>query len=299
MTHHAAKDVDASGVDRSVPAECVLATRDGQLPGAELRIYQFHSHQTQVPPLRDVALIAWQTRAEITLRCGTISSQAQMSPWDFSILRPGYESIWRWNTAFRAVVLYINERRLAAMASEVFDHHVDHVLVRESFQLQDPIIQHAIGLLATELRGERLGNSLYSEALLTQICIHVLRHHAESSLRAPRCPGALSAVQARQIADYIENHLASDLSLGALAKVAGISQFHFARLFRKRFDLPPHAYVQQRRVERARDLLVQSDMALKEIVCATGFYDQSHLTKSFKRSFDATPAEVRRTASRH
>ena len=47
------KDVDATGVDRRVPAKCVLATRNGELPGADLRVYQFHSLQTQVPPLGD------------------------------------------------------------------------------------------------------------------------------------------------------------------------------------------------------------------------------------------------------
>lgn len=287
------REVDAAGVDRSVPAECVMATRNGQLPGADLRLYQFHSDRTVVPPLQDVALIAWQTRAEIALRCGAIRSQTQMSPWDFSILRPGYESTWQWKTPFRALVLYLNEQRLASMASELFDQHVDRILVRESFQLQDAGIQNAVACLATELRNERLGAGLYCETLLTQICIHLLRHHAEARLRAPRCPGALSAAQARQVADYIEANLASNLSLEALAKVAGISQYHFARMFRRRFDLPPHAYVQRRRVERARHLLTHSDMALKEIVCATGFYDQSHLTKSFKRSFDATPSELR------
>lgn len=299
MSLQSTRSVDASGVDRSVPAECVLATRNGQIPGAELRTYQFHSHQTQVPPLRDIALIAWQTRAEIALRCGAIDSQATMSPQDLSILRPGQESSWRWNTGFRATVLYLDERRLSTMASEVFDRPVDHVLVRESLRLQDPVIQQAIALLASELHNERPGNALYADALLTQICIQMLRHHAEANLRPARCPGALSASQALHIADYIDHHLASDLSLRVLSKIAGISPFHFARLFRKRFELPPHAYVQQRRVERARQLLVQSDLALKEIVFATGFYDQSHLTKCFRRSFDATPTELRKAVSRH
>ncbi len=293
------KDVDATGVDRRVPAECVFATRDGQLSGAELRMYQFHSHQTQVPPLRDVAVIAWQTRAQIALRCGAIRSQTQMSPWDFSILRPGFESIWRWDTDFRALVLYLNERRLATMASEVFDRHVDGVHVRESFQLQDPVIQHVVAALAAELHDERIGGALYADALITQLCIHILRHHAEAHLRTPRCPGALSPAQSRRIADYIESHLASELTLAALARVAGISQFHFARLFRNRFGAPPHAYVQRRRVERARQMVLQSHLPLKEIVCTTGFYDQSHMTKAFKRTFDATPTELRRMAGPH
>lgn len=297
MDSQSSKDVDATGVDRRVPAECVLASRAGQLPGAELRVYQFHSHQTNVPPLRDIAVIAWQTRAQIALRCGTISSQTQMSPWDFSMLRPGYESIWRWNTSFKAVVLYLNERRLARIASEVFDRHVENVQIRESLQLQDPVIRNGIASLATELKGEEFGGALYTDALMTQLCVHLLRHHADTHLREPRCPGALGASQARRVADYIESNLAADLSLEELCRVAGMSQYHFARSFKKRFGAPPHAYVQTRRAERARHLVLHSDMALKEIVFSAGFYDQSHMTKSFKRMFDTTPMELRKAAS--
>lgn len=288
-------DVDATGVDRAVPARCTLATHDGQLPGAELRVYQFHSDQTLVPPLRDIAVIAWQTPAQIALKCGAIRNRAVMAPGDFSILRPGFESSWQWNRGFQATVLYLNERRLADFASEVFDRHVDSVSVHESFQVQDPVIQHGIAALASELRRDTVGSALCRDALMTQLSVQLLRHHAESRLRAPRCPGALSAIQARTVTDYIETNLAADLSLESLARVAGMSQYHFARLFKRRFGIPPHAYVQHRRAERARHLILHSDMELKAIVGATGFCDQSHMTKSFKRFFGVTPAEFRRS----
>lgn len=298
MEHHDVFDVDASGVDRRVPAECTLATRSGQLPGADLRVYQFHSRHTNVPPLRDVAVIAWQTRAQIALRCGSISSRTYMSPWDFSILRPGHESVWQWNTAFQAVVLYLNERRLAQIASDVFDRNIESMHIRESFQVQDPIIRGVVAALAAELRDDPVGSALYSEALVTQLCVHLLRHYVDTRVREPRCPGGLSAAQARQVADYIESNLGADLSLESLSRIAGMSQFHFARLFKVRFGLPPHAYVQQRRVERARDLILHSDMAMKEVVFAAGFYDQSHMTKSFKRTFKSTPTQLRNSTGR-
>lgn len=297
MTPEDFENVDATGVDRLVPATCVVATRDGELPGANLRVYQFHSRHTQVPPLRDIAVIAWHTPAQIALRCGAIRSCTQMSPGDFSILRPGYESAWRWSRSFQATVLYLNERRLADVASEVFDRHVENLAIREAFQVRDPVIQHGIAALAAELRRDEFGGALYKEALLTQLGVHILRHHAEARLQAPRCPGALSAGQARQVAEFIDANLAADLSLRSLARIGGMSQYHFARLFKRRFGAPPHAYVQLRRIERARHLILHTDMALKEVVGATGFCDQSHLTRSFKRAFGVTPAELRNEAS--
>lgn len=294
----AVMEVDASGVDRRIPANCVLATREGQWAGAEMRLYSFHARRTDVPPLRDVALIAWQTDAEIALRCGTIRAEAQMRPWDFSILRPGFESRWQWNTGFKATVLYLSGQKLARIAADAFDHDVDDVVIRESFQLQDRVIQHGIASLAAELVNDSIGGALYSDALVTQLCIHLLRHHAETRLREPRRIGALSSAQARRLTEFIDDNIGSELSLEALSAVTGMSQFHFARLFRKRFGTPPHAYVQQRRLARARKLVEQGDMALKEIVCTLGFYDQSHMTKLFRRFFDITPTDLRKRATR-
>lgn len=287
-------EVDASGVDCRIPAECVLATREGQWPGADLRIYRFHARRTSVPPLRDVAVIAYHTCADIALRCGGISGATQMRPWDFSILRPGLESRWQWSTSFKTTVLYLTERKLAQVAAEVFDRDVDSVSVHESFQIQDRVIRHGVASLAMELSDDKLGGRLYSDAIVTQLCVHLLRNHGSARLRAPRCPGALNAAQSRRVAAYIEENLGGDLSLETLAGIGGMSQYHFARLFRKRFGVPPHAYVQRRRLERARKLILHSDMALKEIVGASGFCDQSHLGKSFKRAYAVTPAELRK-----
>lgn len=93
--------------------------------------------------------------------------------------------------------------------------------------------------------------------------------------------------------DLLEDRFAEDLSLAELAQAAGLSPFHFARLFQAAHGLPPHAYLNQVRVRRAKALLA-TPMRLAEVAAEVGFADQSHLTRQFKRLTGLTPARYRK-----
>ena len=80
----------------------------------------------------------------------------------------------------------------------------------------------------------------------------------------------------------------------ALANVAGVSLAHFSRPFRNSLGVAPHRYLVQRRLDRARNPLRNNRHSIAEIASVTGFSDQSHLTRHFKRQFGVTPQEGRR-----
>ena len=103
-----------------------------------------------------------------------------------------------------------------------------------------------------------------------------------------------SPAQASRITETIEARLHEPLSLETLAAVAGLGVWSFARRFRASFGRAPHAYVIERRVERARCLLEQGTMAVKEIASACGFADQAHMTRLFQDRLHTTPAVMRR-----
>jgi AraC family transcriptional regulator len=83
------------------------------------------------------------------------------------------------------------------------------------------------------------------------------------------------------------------MRIGDLAALAGLSRFHFARVFRATVGTTPHRYVLERRLERARRLLKTTATAVRDIAVATGFADQSHLTRLVKRRFGVTPGALR------
>jgi AraC family transcriptional regulator len=108
-----------------------------------------------------------------------------------------------------------------------------------------------------------------------------------------RLKGGLAAHQRRQLAEFIDSQLAEAISLGQLASLCALSEYHFARMFRVSFGLPPHQYVLARRLSRARELLRASSQPLGEIALACGFASASHFTNRFRQALGGTPGEYR------
>jgi len=105
--------------------------------------------------------------------------------------------------------------------------------------------------------------------------------------------GGLSARTMRRVREYVEVHLGESINLEMLAGVAGLSMHHFAREFKQSAGITPHHYLTGKRVERAQEMLAQTDLSLSEIAYATGFSDQSHLARHFRHMVGTTPREFR------
>jgi transcriptional regulator of acetoin/glycerol metabolism len=109
----------------------------------------------------------------------------------------------------------------------------------------------------------------------------------------PQAHGGLSPGAMRRVREYVEVHLGESIDLSMLAGVAGLSVHHFARQFKQSAGVTPHVYLTQKRVERAQEMLVQTDLSLAEIAFAVGFFDQGHLARHFRYMLGTTPREFR------
>lgn len=96
--------------------------------------------------------------------------------------------------------------------------------------------------------------------------------------------------------EFIEAHHGQALRLAAVAEKAGLSPYHFARLFKAETGCSVHQYVLRRRIERARALLAAGRMPIAEVALACGFASQAHLTDTFRKHTGQTPGEYRRQA---
>ncbi len=91
---------------------------------------------------------------------------------------------------------------------------------------------------------------------------------------------------------YIEEHYSEDISLTELSQLTNLSRFHLVRVFRHGVGMPPHAYLRQVRIRHAKRLLEVGESVV-DVAQATGFVDQSHLTRWFKRFWGITPGQYR------
>lgn len=109
----------------------------------------------------------------------------------------------------------------------------------------------------------------------------------------PRSRGGLPPNAMRRVHEYIKAHLGERVDLVSLAAVAGLSMHHFARAFKQSTGITPHHYLTFARVKRAQDMLARTSFSLAEIAYASGFSDQSHLTRHFRRVLGTTPRAFR------
>ena len=107
-------------------------------------------------------------------------------------------------------------------------------------------------------------------------------------------PGALAGWQEHRVKAYVDTHLEGTIHIRDLAVVAQRSTAYFCRAFKRTFGETPHAFVIGRRLRRAVELMLTTDVALSEIAVTCGFTDQAHFCKVFRQHHGQSPAVWRR-----
>ncbi|MGH1540353.1 MAG: AraC family ligand binding domain-containing protein [Arenicella sp.] len=132
--------------------------------------------------------------------------------------------------------------------------------------------------------------SLYLNTIIELICRHGRQHN--TLLDLGKEPTAVQRVR-----DYIDAHFEQNISIQTLANLVQLSPFYLTRLFHKTVGSPPHAYQIQRRLFKAKRLIVLG-VKLSDVAADCGFSDQSHLSRHFKKSFVVAPGAFQRMVVR-
>jgi AraC family transcriptional regulator len=114
-----------------------------------------------------------------------------------------------------------------------------------------------------------------------------------TSVAARSTRGGLPAWQQKRVVEFIEEHLAEDVSLLKLAELVDLSVYHFARAFKQSFGVPPHRYHIDRRMDRARSLLQRPALSVTQVGIQLGFRETSSFTRAFRKITGLTPTEYR------
>ncbi|RON10402.1 AraC family transcriptional regulator [Pseudomonas brassicacearum] len=212
-------------------------------------------------------------------------------PDKLCILPAEHQSAWVINGEIRLAHLYFSPEQFALGCVTLLDREPRELQLQESTFLEDPQQARRFRQLI-ELNWDEPGERLLTSSLAHEMLSHTLL--SQVGLRQGlRLKGGLAAHQRRQLVEYIDQQLAEPISLGQLAGLCALSEYHFARMFRESFGLPPHQYLLARRLTHARHLLRSTSQPLGEIALACGFASASHFTNRFRQAMKGTPGEYR------
>ncbi|MFD6904740.1 AraC family transcriptional regulator [Streptomyces sp. NPDC060077] len=181
---------------------------------------------------------------------------------------------------FRKRVLYLDTSRLGG---DLIGAAVDRP------DLRDPLLRLRVGQVHAAL--VRPGDELEAESRLTLVGERLREH-----LRSREVPGPprRDPVLARRLRELLDARVVEGLTLEEAGAVLSAHPAHLVRAFSGAYGIAPHQYLTSRRVGRARRLLLEG-RSPSGVAVATGFYDQAHLTRHFRKLVGVTPGRYRAT----
>lgn len=261
-----------------------------------------------LPPVSDIftmpavtePFLAWTSSGEAEAQ-----ERENNGPWVTSRLKKGslfltaggapYEFRFRTLTPepFEVTLVLLSLPLFNAALVDVFGKDAAQARLRDLSGFEDP----ALVSLLQQLREEatrRSASRLFVRGIAQAIAVHLARNYASrrEELRgeSPSLPG----FKLRRITDWMATHLAEDFSLASLAKQAGLSEFHFNRLFKRATGIPPSQYQIKLRMDTARRLLRETKTSVITIANEVGYSSPSHFAQLFRKETGLSPTDYRR-----
>ena len=201
----------------------------------------------------------------------------------YNVTAPGHETRLSWPHGADVAIIQIDPGYVA----EVIDVPVDQLRIRTSTGTRSAVMRELV--IAWQERA-RLGwtGPWHAEALAHRLALHL----AITNGHVPRVDGdrgALDARRLRRVLEFVDAHLASDLTLQDMAAIAGLARCHFVGCFRRATGITPYAYVRRARLGLARERLRRPDATVADVARMVGFIGPSHFANAFRSEFGISP----------
>ncbi|HGM6862673.1 TPA: helix-turn-helix domain-containing protein [Serratia rubidaea] len=214
-------------------------------------------------------------------------------PDHFCIMPRQYESTWDVRSSLSFVHLYCTDGHLRQLVEQTWDRSPAAINVEARSFGEDAQITRLYRQFLLNVDWQERANQLTISSAAGMLMSHLLQHYTQLQWRLPSVRGGLAPAVLRRVCEFIHEHLEQPLLLGELAAQAGLSEFHFARMFKHDTGLAPHQYVMRARLQRAAHLLRHGELPVTQIALACGFSSASHFSNRFKTYYGMTPQQMR------
>jgi AraC-like DNA-binding protein len=218
---------------------------------------------------------------------GTIHINDMRHVWRADIRKP-----------FHVVNFYIPQSALDDIADEEGTPRVEELRCPIGRAHVDTVFKNLALALLPALAKPDQTNRLFADHAARAVTAHLTRSYGSSQTQPQGGRGGLASWQERRAKELLQADLSGDISLPELASACRLSSSHFSQAFKQTVGCPPHQWLLHQRVERAKQLILNTRQPLSEIALATGFADQSHFTRVFSQRVKVSPAAWRRAQGR-
>ena len=244
--------------------------------------------------------LAWTMSGEVDFQ-----EREDNQPWVTHRIRKGsffltsggapYECRWRAVTPapFESMAVFIELPLLQLALEEVFGAGAAHARLRDLSAFADGTLDSLMEQIRDELARPQ-ASPLFVQGLAQQIAIHLARNYGETAEESRSGSALLPGYKVQQITDWMDEHVAEDFNLAQLAARAGLSKFHFQRLFKSAVGVSPSRYQTNLRMNLARRLLRETKKSVIDIALDVGYADPSHFAQLFRRETGLSPSDYRR-----
>jgi AraC family transcriptional regulator len=261
--------------------------------GMTVQIHNWPSAGSVVSPILDHDLLAMRYTGTVRLvqsRAGK-RHHAFVVPGNVTIHSRGYESHWNWDRPGAIVIARIPQYLLCEAADATLTHAPTEVELKNCFGARDPFVEPIVNLMAYEVQqAAHPVQYLIAESLSCALAGHLVQRFNVRQRPQLSDPAGLDPRALSRVLDYIHANPSGPITLSRLAKLAGVSRFHFARMFRRSTGESPMAYFERTRIARAQELIRSRQHTLAAVAAALGYADQAHFTRRFRRAVGCTPA---------
>jgi AraC-like DNA-binding protein len=197
-------------------------------------------------------------------------------------------------SVFECSSFYLRRDSFDRLADDLGGNRIDDLAIKPGVAINDPVVANLGPCLLPSIEQPERVNTLFLDHVAMALHTHLAQRYG--GMRIPRTSGSgsLTPWQLRLARDTMNAHLDGGISLARVASDCGLSVSHFAKAFTRSTGVPPHRWLMQRRVDRAKDLMRVTTTPLAEVALACGFSDQCHFTRVFSQATGTTPSQWRR-----